>query len=55
MNKKIVNEIMDMKNISSEVGEEATNITEMIDLQEDPLPDVFLKLLAENEEDEQNG
>lgn len=52
MKNKIIMEIMDLENISFEDGDEPTNITNMIDLEVDPLPDVFLKLLAEEEEKE---
>lgn len=46
-------EIMDLENISFNTGEESTNITGLFDLEVDPLPDMFLKILAE--EKENNG
>jgi hypothetical protein len=42
-------EIMDLKNINFNTDEEPTNITGLFDLEVDPLPDVFLKILEEAE------
>ena len=43
-------EIMDLENISFNTDEEPTNTTGLFDLEVDPLPDVFLRILAEEEE-----
>lgn len=42
-------EIMDLENISFNTGEESTNVTGLFDLEVDPLPDIFLRLLTEEE------
>jgi hypothetical protein len=42
-------EIMDLENISFNTDEEPTNTTGLFDLEVDPLPEIFQKILEEAE------